>query len=320
MNCHYVTERDDTPFWRHVASIASIRNPWSGSELRDHMPGRADFPDYLGGFPHTETTLYYPVLDGLGHLSREVAQREMAANPVLRKRASEISDGMHAEFDRVAGLAISHRELLDELSRRISAVDHALAFLAGTATLLAVPGPTNTLLAASGAAVGARRSLILVPIEIAGYLVAIGCLMTVVAPLANSTPLLPIVAKLVASLWLAITAVTLWRNGRNHAVSVAPVSPAQLFVTTLLNPKALVFAFVIFPVGGVATFAESAAVFAALVGAIGTGSDFPRRRPVPVSSGPATPRLIARIASIALCVFAALIASSAVAALAMPTG
>ena len=68
-------------------------------------------------------------------------------------------------------------------------------------------------------------------------------------------------------------------------MSVAPVSPAQLFVTTLLNPKALVFAFVIFPVGGVATFAESAAVFAALVGAIGTGSDFPRRRPVPVSSG-----------------------------------
>ena len=45
------------------------------------MPRRADFPDFLGGLPHTETTLYYPVLDGLGHLDREVARREMEATP-----------------------------------------------------------------------------------------------------------------------------------------------------------------------------------------------------------------------------------------------
>ena len=44
------------------------------------MPRRADFPDFLGGLPHAETTLYYPVLDGLGHLDRDVARREMAAN------------------------------------------------------------------------------------------------------------------------------------------------------------------------------------------------------------------------------------------------
>ena len=69
--------------------------------------------------PHTETTLYYPVLDGLGHLDRKVAQREMDAAPNLRKQAAEISAGMRREFNRVAGLAISHRELLDELSRRI---------------------------------------------------------------------------------------------------------------------------------------------------------------------------------------------------------
>jgi hypothetical protein len=118
VNCHYVTERDDTPFWRHVRERCI--HPETRERLaafRAHMPKRADFPDYLSGLPHTETTLYYPVLDGLGHLPRAVAQREMAANPTLNQRAAEISAGMRGEFSRVAGLAISHRELLDELSR-----------------------------------------------------------------------------------------------------------------------------------------------------------------------------------------------------------
>ncbi len=116
INCHYVTEREDTPFWRHVK--ANCIHPEARDRLaqwQDHMPRREDFPDYLSGFPHADPTLYYPVLDGLGHLSRKAAQREMEAAPGLRKQAAEISDGLKKEFSRVAAEAISHRELLDQV-------------------------------------------------------------------------------------------------------------------------------------------------------------------------------------------------------------
>jgi tryptophan halogenase len=117
VNCHYVTEREDTPFWRHVR--ANCIHPETRERLaawKDHMPRREDFPDYLGGYPHAETTLYYPVLDGLGHLDREIARREMRDTPALRQKAAQISVGMRNEFARLSGQAISHRELLDILA------------------------------------------------------------------------------------------------------------------------------------------------------------------------------------------------------------
>ncbi len=57
-------------------------------------------------------------------------------------------------------------------------VDRAvLSFVASPAVLLAIPGPTNALLAASGAFVGVRKSRRLVIAAIAGYLLAIFVLM-----------------------------------------------------------------------------------------------------------------------------------------------
>ena len=190
------------------------------------------------------------------------------------------------------------------------------AFVVAVAALLSVPGPTNTLLAASGAAIGIRSSLRLVPMEILGYLVAIGCLLAVVEPLTASHPLVPIASKLLASAYLAWSAAQLWRDGGAELMKIpAPASPGRLFLTTLLNPKALIFAFVIFPHTGLATLAPHASVFSALVAVIGGGWIALGSLIAHSAAGSATPRRISRFAAIALGIFATLIAGSAVAAL-----
>lgn len=117
VNCHYVTERDDTPFWRHVREHCI--HPEARERLRvwrEHMPRRSDFPSFLGGFPHTDATLYYPVLDGLGLLDRDVARREMAGAPKLRQKARDISGAMRKGFERSASGALTHRQVLETLA------------------------------------------------------------------------------------------------------------------------------------------------------------------------------------------------------------
>jgi tryptophan halogenase len=116
INLHYVTERDDTPFWRHVRQTCI--HPEALNRLatwRDHMPRAGDFDRTLSGFPHVEAQLYYPVLDGLGLLDREVAKREMAAAPALRKQAREIADALERNFTSSAARAIGHRDYLAHL-------------------------------------------------------------------------------------------------------------------------------------------------------------------------------------------------------------
>jgi 2-polyprenyl-6-methoxyphenol hydroxylase-like FAD-dependent oxidoreductase len=117
VNCHYVTERDDTPFWRHVRDHCI--HPEARERLtawREHMPRSSDFPSFLSGFPHTDATLYYPVLDGLGLLDRGVAQREMAQSPKLREKAREIAPQMRRSFSGAAGGALGHREFLETVA------------------------------------------------------------------------------------------------------------------------------------------------------------------------------------------------------------
>jgi threonine/homoserine/homoserine lactone efflux protein len=190
------------------------------------------------------------------------------------------------------------------------------AFVLAVVALLAVPGPTNTLLAASGAAIGPRPSLPLIPAEIAGYLVAIGILLAAIEPLARAYPAVMVGAKLAAAAYLAWTAVQLWRGGSAELMAFpAPASPARVFLTTLLNPKALIFASVIFPRDGLASLVVHAAVFTALVAAIGAGWIGLGNVIAHAAAGAATPQRVSRVGAVALGVFATLIARSAVASL-----
>lgn len=184
-----------------------------------------------------------------------------------------------------------------------------IAFSLAVLALLATPGPTNTLLAASGAALGLRPSLRLIPAELAGYLLSIGLLTAFAAPLIAAVPMLGNVIKLIAGAYLAWSAWRLWRDAAGLRGAPAPAQAGRVFVTTLVNPKGLIFALVIFP-GHEALLAFPA--FAGLVTAVAlcwialghaAGRSLGRL---------ADRRRISRVAALAHVVFATLVTASAI--------
>ena len=114
VNTHYVTERDDTPFWREVrANRLHAETRTRLAHWREHMPRHEDFPDFLGGLPHIQTQLHYPVLDGLGLLDPAVARAEMARDPKLRAFARKTVDALTKEYKQAATQAMGHGAFLD---------------------------------------------------------------------------------------------------------------------------------------------------------------------------------------------------------------
>lgn len=129
--------------------------------------------------------------------------------------------------------------------------------------LLATPGPTNTLLALAGAQ-GVRRPMVLPLVELVAY-------MSTVVPLAiwghrwlEAAPQLRLALTVAAGIWVAVLALRLWHQSTRPLASRAPtVTPLQVGITTLLNPKALVFGLVLIPQAG--DLGTGLAVFAGLV-------------------------------------------------------
>jgi threonine/homoserine/homoserine lactone efflux protein len=147
-----------------------------------------------------------------------------------------------------------------------------LAFIAAAASLLATPGPTNTLLAASGASAGLRRSLPLLVAELAGYAAAIGLLRLVLGPLAANVPALGAAMGLAVTLYLLHVAIAFWRHDVAETRAAGPVTFRRVLTTTLLNPKAIVFAFTILPrANDAASMLPWAALLAAQISLIGAG-------------------------------------------------
>ncbi|HEY4295667.1 MAG TPA: LysE family transporter [Paraburkholderia sp.] len=125
----------------------------------------------------------------------------------------------------------------------------AIALLAvGVVVVLLTPGPTNTLLAAAGLRYGVRRSLPLIAAELAGYLVSISVWGRFLAQAAHALPWLPSLLRVAAGLYIAYLAVDMWRAAVALPDSTQRTNGMRtLFVATLLNPKAVLFAGTIFP-------------------------------------------------------------------------
>jgi len=121
-------------------------------------------------------------------------------------------------------------------------------FLVVVATILLTPGPTNTLLAASGIQQGFRASLPLIPAEAIGYLSAIVCWGVLLSQISVTYPMLPVVLKLLSAVYILWLAIKLWKTANAYTISnQRTIKPKQLFFATLLNPKALLFALTVFP-------------------------------------------------------------------------
>lgn len=112
--------------------------------------------------------------------------------------------------------------------------------------LLVTPGPTNTLLFLAGSERGWRGALRLVPAEVAGYLTTVVPLTLIGAALLESTPTARPAIALAAGIWVAWLAIKLWQPAR-AGTAPAQVTARMVFITTLLNPKALIFGLVLLP-------------------------------------------------------------------------
>jgi threonine/homoserine/homoserine lactone efflux protein len=122
-------------------------------------------------------------------------------------------------------------------------------FVLAVLAILGTPGPTNTLLATAGATVGLRQSLTLIAAEAAGYTISILTLGLVLGPAVATSPLLAGALRAAVGVYLLSLALRLWRRGETALVTGTVVTPRQVFVTTLLNPKAIVFALGVVPFG-----------------------------------------------------------------------
>ena len=131
-------------------------------------------------------------------------------------------------------------------------MEDSLTLILGTVALLATPGPTNTLLATSGAARGLRNSVPLLAGELLGYLLAIAILRTLIGPVLAVTPVFAMALSAIVAVYLLYLAWTLWRHSDFQLTEARPITVQRVFLTTVLNPKAVIFAFVLLPSGPVA--------------------------------------------------------------------
>jgi len=182
-----------------------------------------------------------------------------------------------------------------------------ILFIAAVLTLLGTPGPTNTLLATSGAMVGMRRSLPLLAAELTGYLIAVAAIRIVLGPVIHIYPLVAIGLKLAVVAYLGWIAFRLWRQDE-ALTGTQTVGGRAVFVTTLLNPKALIFALSIIPAAHPA-LAWYFLAFALAVPSVGLAWILVGRA-IGAASGARNAGIVRRVASVALVGFAGVLAAS----------
>ena len=121
-------------------------------------------------------------------------------------------------------------------------------FLVEVLAVLAIPGPTNSLLFVSGVTRGFRTSLTLIVAEVGAYIISISFLVLILEPASRAHAPVNQLLRVLCSIYLAYIALWLWRSGTREFDDAHPITFLRVFLTTLVNPKNLIFAFGIFPI------------------------------------------------------------------------
>jgi threonine/homoserine/homoserine lactone efflux protein len=186
-------------------------------------------------------------------------------------------------------------------------VNDLTPFVLAVLALLAVPGPTNTLMAAAGASRGVIKSLPLLAGELGGYFIAITVWTEIVGAAATSQPLVPVIAKIIAAAFLIWSAWKVWSAAGRTDLPQRGITLSRVFATTLINPKGLVFAFAIFPQVGFVARLPYLGVFVVLVVATAIGWMTLGAGLAKSSRGLLTSSRVERVTAVALAVFATLL-------------
>ena len=119
INAHYAGERDE-PFWKEARANCmheTARDIVQYCECA--MPSRRNFASLPGNLAHINEQLYYPVLDGLGHINRDVAKSHMAEKPKVRAHIRKVAE-RHMKLHKKAALqCLGQRDYLREVSERV---------------------------------------------------------------------------------------------------------------------------------------------------------------------------------------------------------
>jgi threonine/homoserine/homoserine lactone efflux protein len=173
------------------------------------------------------------------------------------------------------------------------AMQDPLLFTLTVLAILGTPGPTNTLLATASALVGVRRSLPLILAELSGYLLAIAVLHAVFGSLLAQHPAIATVLRALVAVYLLAAAYEVWNRREVLGGPPSGIRFERVFVTTLLNPKAIVFAFGVMPLSapnavvyvlGFAGFVVVAALSWIALGALVGRAARPTSRAIPRAS------------------------------------
>jgi threonine/homoserine/homoserine lactone efflux protein len=141
--------------------------------------------------------------------------------------------------------------------------------------LLAMPGPTNALLAAAGAARGVGNAFALLAAESAGYAIALMLLLSLNEIAGSFRGEIGTALRASAAIILLVTAWRMWRSAGTSDGSGKPrTAPGagNIFLLTLFNPKAPILGFAIFPsVVAEGALFPAAVLFSAIVAVTGLG-------------------------------------------------
>lgn len=184
-----------------------------------------------------------------------------------------------------------------------------VSFVLMSLALLLTPGPTNTLLFVGGATNGSKRSLGLPLAELLGYLAAIHILALSIGPFVQQAPMAQLLLRLALSVYLAFLAVKLW-IAPDEGAGERAVTPRRVFLITLLNPKALVFAFVVLPPITLATWSSALPHLIGLSGLILGASLCWITMGAALGGGriaAVTPQIVRRLGAVVLLIFAVVI-------------